>query len=173
MPLINPGQWYIIICPFVILLEEFLASPRGHSFIKVFHDEHHDFLPKEALIYHTCMDQPEIGFHILNILSHYFNASLKSLICGLQLKMIGSDCMLVFFNLNREVDGCKVEYGLLVVKQMSGCSGRDGSEAHTFYLTQKTSLSMFQSNQDHHYIKGLDDACLAITAHKVRALTLW
>ncbi|KAG1725721.1 uncharacterized protein EDB91DRAFT_1254659 [Suillus paluster] len=301
-PLIDPGQRCIVICPFVVLLEEqvekclqlglrahnftkdknvpadvhilfvqvesasskafqeFLASPQGRSFTKVFIDEHHDFLvchperkeqwtrlaaqfskwpmqinllsatsppsstsaylkgfsiqPEEALIYRTCTDRPEIGFHVLNILPHHFNASLKSLVCALQLKMAGSDRMLVFFNSNKEADnfssamGCavfhsdlptiggntkthnlarwdrgetnimtcttafaqgvdrssvrfvvisEVEYGLLVVNQMSGRSGRDGREAHTFYLTQKTSLSAFQSDQDHHCIKGLDD----------------
>ncbi|KAG2062648.1 P-loop containing nucleoside triphosphate hydrolase protein, partial [Suillus decipiens] len=51
----------------------------------------------------------------------------------------------------------EVEYGLMVVNQMSGRSGRDGQEAHTFYLTQKTSLSSFESDQDYHCIKGLDD----------------
>ncbi|KAG2358663.1 hypothetical protein BDR07DRAFT_1489182 [Suillus spraguei] len=51
----------------------------------------------------------------------------------------------------------EVEYGLMVVNQMSGRSGRDGREAHTFYLTQKTSLSSFESDQDYHCIKGLDD----------------
>ncbi|KAG1844369.1 hypothetical protein F4604DRAFT_1937570 [Suillus subluteus] len=51
----------------------------------------------------------------------------------------------------------EVEYGLMVVNQMSGRSGRDGREAHTFYLTQKTNLSSFESDQDYHCIKGLDD----------------
>lgn len=50
-----------------------------------------------------------------------------------------------------------VEYGLLVVNQMSGRAGRDGHEAHTFYLTQTTGLSSFESDQDYHCIKGLDD----------------
>lgn len=50
-----------------------------------------------------------------------------------------------------------VEYGLLVVNQMSGRAGRDGREAHTFYLTQTTSLCSFESEKDYHCIKGLDD----------------
>ncbi|KAG1718132.1 uncharacterized protein EDB91DRAFT_1258863 [Suillus paluster] len=257
-PLIDP--WPAVESASSKAFQEFLASPQGRSFTKVFIDEHHDFLvchperkeqwtrlaaqfskwpmqinllsatsppsstsaylkgfsiqPEEALIYRTCTDRPEIGFHVLNILPHHFNASLKSLVCALQLKMAGSDRMLVFFNSNKEADnfssamGCavfhsdlptiggntkthnlarwdrgetnimtcttafaqgvdrssvrfvvisEVEYGLLVVNQMSGRSGRDGREAHTFYLTQKTSLSAFQSDQDHHCIKGLDD----------------
>ncbi|KAG1791923.1 P-loop containing nucleoside triphosphate hydrolase protein [Suillus plorans] len=314
-PLIDPKERCIVICPFVILLEEqvakcmqlrlwahnftkdknvplsiqilfvqvestsskafqiFMASPEGFSFEIFFVDEHHDFLvchpdrkepwlrlaaqfskwpkqinllsatsppsntttclkaflihPNDLVIYCTCTDHLEIGLHVLHVLPNHFKSSLQSLVCQLQLKMSGSDHMLIFFSSNKDADNfgtaiqcavfhsdlptmgentkaqnlmrwesgetkvmvcttafaqgvdrssvcfvviSEVEYGLMVVNQMLGRSGRDGREAHTFYLTQKTSLSSFESGRDYYCIKGLDDVLFTNDYHRYTSI---
>ncbi|KAG1846986.1 hypothetical protein DFJ58DRAFT_843305 [Suillus subalutaceus] len=64
----------------------------------------------------------------------------------------------------------EVEYGLLVVNQMSGRAGRDGQEAHTFYLTRKTTLSAFEGENDHDCSKGLDDVLFHHTCRRYTSI---
>jgi superfamily II DNA helicase RecQ len=64
----------------------------------------------------------------------------------------------------------EVEYGLLVVNQMSGRAGRDGKESHTFYLTRKTTLSAFESDDDYDCSKGLDDVLFLHTCRRYTSI---
>lgn len=53
---------------------------------------------------------------------------------------------------------------------MSGRAGRDGREAHTFYLTRKTTLSAFDSDQDYDCLKGLDDVLFGHTCRRYTSI---
>ncbi|KAG2045542.1 P-loop containing nucleoside triphosphate hydrolase protein [Suillus hirtellus] len=182
--------------------------------------------PKDVIQIRSCTDRPEIGFHVVKILPHAYDLSLKHIVFALLSTMTKSDRMLVFFNRNKEADefstsiGCavfhselptlgntkglnlerwdtgetqvmacttafaqgvdrssvryvvisEVEYGLMVVNQMSGRAGRDGREAHTFYLTRKTTLSAFDSDQDYDCLKGLDDVLFGHTCRRYTSI---
>lgn len=188
--------------------------------------KHFGLKPKDVIQIRSCTDRPEIGFHVVKILPHAYDLSLKHVVFALLSMMTKSDRMLVFFNRNKEADafstsmGCavfhselptlgntkglnlerwdtgetqvmacttafaqgvdrssvryvvisEVEYGLMVVNQMSGRAGRDGREAHTFYLTRKTTLSAFDSDQDYDCLKGLDDVLFGHTCRRYTSI---
>ncbi|KAG1837461.1 hypothetical protein DFJ58DRAFT_734353 [Suillus subalutaceus] len=287
-PLIDPDQRCIVVCPFVVLLEEqvskccaaglkahnftknkvvpddvqilflqvetcsgvafreFLATPVGSLFNKMFLDECHDMVmchperkrPWELLAPYlrhfniavselhevrSCTDRPEIGFHVLQVLPTHAKGALQNLVAKLQSRMGKSDRMLVFFASNREADAfgtamnfavfhselptmgenskadnlekwdsgktkvmaCTtafaqgvdrssvrfviingVEYGLPVINQMAGRAGRDGKEAHTFYLTSKTDFGAFESDFDFDSLGALQNMVFGNTCRR-------
>ncbi|KAG2062627.1 P-loop containing nucleoside triphosphate hydrolase protein [Suillus decipiens] len=64
-----------------------------------------------------------------------------------------------------------VEYGLPVVNQMAGRAGRDGKEAHAFYLTCKTEFGAFTSDLDFDSTYALQDVVFGTTCRRYTSIS--
>jgi superfamily II DNA helicase RecQ len=64
-----------------------------------------------------------------------------------------------------------VEYGLPVINQMAGRAGRDGEEAHAFYLTSKTDFGAFPSDSDFDSIYALQSVVFGTTCRRYTSIS--